>query len=286
MPDQYTYQDFMRSIEDQEPGGEQTMPPRPRSIYELVQEHSNRFPSPEALSTTPEGRLNHSFLIVNINEVIGVVTDLHRSDGYYRYRQYLIGRPFYVKNIVDVGEGWKSASCRCMVRREELAPGNNELRDLRSFSVGRAKFTIVPVEERENVYNDYLRRANPDLAEVGDEFEFKIVPDDESKMKKRRIPKRQIKFHGLWNVQCARPENRGFVYLALNSNHIDATGACRLLFHLCDYNGHPIADSNLLSITGDNLAGELGYITPYLGITRNVPFELDERGRVTIREIE
>lgn len=275
------WRNFLNRSEDSI-GGEQTMPSRLRSRDEFLQEV---VAPEEAPSTTRDGQLNHSFLTMQSTEILGVITEIHRSDGYYGFRQYLINRPFYMRSIQDRGDGWLSMACRCIGRREEIASGVRELRDLRSFSLSKVKVRNIRMEEREEAFNAYQRLINPSIAEVEEGFEFKVVPDDESKMKKRKVTKRIVKFGGVWTQECAIPENRGRMFMRLIQ---DMNVSSAQVFQnevtvvLCNHEGRQLPGVCLMTFRGDNLDGDAGAVTLHTGINSNCPFELNARGEIVV----
>ncbi len=225
-------------------------------------------------STTAEGELLFPFLPAGVRDKIGIVREMDASDAYYSLREYIVNRPFYTNTYTRHRNGLYDATLRCMLRREELAPGNS-IGDIRTFSVHDASMEFYPVEDREWLYREYLGRTRPWYVEaVG--VEARIVPDDEDKIKPRKVKGQLPRFMGTWAPIMATEKYKDCIFVKLSTRSPgNSTRPVEVDLILVDYQGIPVSSPYLMTLVGD-LNGVLGHVSTYSGVDERLcPFELD-----------
>ncbi len=256
------------------------MPVRP-TLRELAREEPMDVDG-APVSTTQSGELRHPFLTATAREKIFIITEIGPRDSHYRYRNFILNRPFYGVAGGPTGDGdYMSVSLRCMTRREELAPGIVALDNVRSFRIDYAKYRKYSIERRREVYEEYLRRVNPSLAELGEEFSFSIVPDDESKIKPRRLKSLLKHFGGMW-IATKHPTAKydEMVFLTMETGETD--GRTYVAFRLVTNKGQLLPQGAIFTLMG-NRDADLGWLHLSRQVSQDVPFRLVGDGEIEMR---
>jgi len=238
----------------------------------------------EELSTTREGELRFPFLIMEPREKVVTITEMKERHRYYRFREQFIGRPFYGASIETESDGYVTLTLRCMIRREEIVTGIRDLEGMRATVIGGVKIAIHQPGDRERLYEAYLRRTRPGYQEVGADFDFTIIPDDESKMERREVQKKMNKFQGWW-IPALHQKVKFKECMFLEQECTEGVdGGIETTIFLVDCQGNRLNRSNLVRFIGDN-NGELGHLVRVSDISEGSPFRLNVDGTMFMRNI-
>jgi hypothetical protein len=222
------------------------------------------------------------FLAPNVGEKLAVVREVPYNSSLHPIRRSIVGRPFWLKDLIMSSH----VTIRCVVRRDELAPGVLGWEGARSWDClqNDIECTTHPLEDLERLQMEWLRISRGDYGEGLDLLDPEEVADEEEKVFAKVVKVLGPRFAGMWSEELSRrdfPEGAVFLRVRTKSGR---GKQITLNFQAVDIYGDILGGAgNLFDLVGDGQDGSKGYLRVHTDITEEVPFDLAVGDSLRIR---